>query len=690
MNSLQVEGSHARLVDALKRAESWFVNLSDLRGFEIRESVNENELYAALTQLRTRAASTLINIAMFGAFSSGKSFLVSGMQGHLDVIEAEGSDGLPAEKFIGLLPSSPIPMSACPAQIVPVVGEDDLDCTGQGFMRVRFTDPDEWSNVGNSPIPAMVAAYATVNGDVVNRLAPHRRREVAQVEILISGYKLPAKLYDLPGYGSVITTHDVIIKTAMNDADCFIFVTRANRTLGEEDLDLIHVLYTHCKSWNKRVIWVLTGIDEATNLDHTNMPGWISVIKQNNRYLEDNFQISGQPDRAFIGGGFIGVSPASEARAGMQEEAGNNTLAGRLRKASQMEALRQEIQSLIDREAGPAHIAEIASKARALLGPLAKAASDRLREERIPVDEQSSLLAATQEQIQRVDAALFRMKDDLTRSLETRATRASRSFVGLAAHLHAELDELIHETDLRSPRKANQINNTRFQLIKSWAEQPGGPAELWEEQLKQFAQDIYGWLRKNVNDYGSTSKVPGARFSIDELQFDKTLAARIGTQDLVERAAAVVGVAAPVAATATWIGSTLAAGVIFPPAVAITGAAALVYMGVRLFKIKVLDSLEAMQREWIADLDSTAAAVEEQYKVSLTAKGLAMTDTLAKGLESHRMQLSASIERIKDRIADPEYQMSQEFVDHLEPSVREGEQLMGEFDELRALRAEGM
>jgi hypothetical protein len=75
-----------------------------------------------LRRLRTRAATTLINIAMFGAFSSGKSSLVSGLQGKLEVIESVDRDGAPAEEFVGILPAAPEPANACPAWVVPIAG----------------------------------------------------------------------------------------------------------------------------------------------------------------------------------------------------------------------------------------------------------------------------------------------------------------------------------------------------------------------------------------------------------------------------------------------------------------------------------------------------------------------------------------------------------------------------------------
>src|SRR6266487_6673060 len=107
MPTEKVSELHAQLYDVLARAELWTSALRAVPQLSTASVAASEGLDAELSHLRTRAASALINVAMFGAFSSGKSFLVSGLQGHLEVFQVQGSDGLPAEMFIGLLPSSP-------------------------------------------------------------------------------------------------------------------------------------------------------------------------------------------------------------------------------------------------------------------------------------------------------------------------------------------------------------------------------------------------------------------------------------------------------------------------------------------------------------------------------------------------------------------------------------------------------
>jgi hypothetical protein len=685
MSVTQVSELHDKLRDALERAEIWSAELAAASVFSTT-SVVRDEVGVTLAHLRTRAASTLINVAMFGTFSSGKSFLVSGLQGHLEVVEVP-SDGFVAEKFIGLLPSSPEPTSSCPAQVVPVAEGSGFDTSSAGFLRVLFTDSPEWVDICNSPAPAVLAAYATATGDVSNRLRAHWDRDVAQVEILLSEFMIPAKLDDLPGYGSPINDHDVIINRAIVNADCFIYVTRAVRTLDDKDLSLIGDLYTHCRAWKKRVIWVLTGIDEATQLNHRNEVAWRTILAENNKYLADNFKINGQPDATFIGDGFIAVSPAVEARAAMYKKAGAGANASRQRAPSQMDSLRQVLRTLIEQQSGRKHVADIAVAARDQIAPLANVVSTRLREERLPIEQVTTELKVQEENLRRANTAIDTLRRDLDESVKDRVRRASRPFDKLASHLHSKLDATIRSSDIRGTREANEVQVVRTNVLQEWMEAPGGPAARWDRQLAQFREDLIGQVRSSLADNDSTEQLRSSKlnsFNIEELDLSLQRAKRTTKEDIVQRAALVLGVTVPIAAAGVWVGTALAASVVFPPAAAVAGAITLVYMGAKLVKRRAT-SLELMQQEWIADLDSLAATLKSQFEFSLTTQCLATFDYALGSLEKYRDQLEDSMERLQSRAADPGYQTSHEIVDQLDPLSREGEFITATLSELAAL-----
>jgi hypothetical protein len=160
-------------------------------------------------------------------------------------------------------------------------------------------------------------------------------------------------------------------------------------------------------------------------------------------------------------------------------------------------------------------------------------------------------------------------------------------------------------------------------------------------------------------------------FSIEDLDLSLQRAKRTTREDIVQRAALVLGITVPIAAAGVWVGTALAASVVFPPAAVIAGAVTLVYMGAKLFKRRVT-SLELMQQEWIAELDSLATTVRTQFEVSLGSQCMAMVDYSVDSLGRYRGQLQESMERLQVRLADPGYQMRQEIVDQLDPLSREG------------------
>jgi Dynamin family len=606
---------------------------------------------------------------MFGAFSSGKSFLLSGLQGGLDVIEVDTGEAFKAEKFVGLLPSSPQPTTPCPASVIPVEESGSFDTSGRGYLRVRFADADDWEDIGASPAPAVLAAYAMAEADVSNRLPPHWNREVAEIEILLSDFKLPAKLYDLPGYGSPNPIHDNIVKTAMNEADCFIYVSHASRTLSENDLELIRALYAHCQAWKKRVIWVLTAVDTATQLDHRHVAAWRTVIDRNNAYLKENFTEYGEPDASFFGEGFIPVSPAAEARAALSATAGDMAIANRHLAASKMETLRRILGDLIDQETGLKHIADVAAAALSLVGPWSRAVSERLQAERLPFDELAGLMASQRERLDKVDSAIRHLRGELENGLDSHVKRAIRPFDRLAAHLHAELDATIRSTDVRNTRKANEVQVTKAQVMYRWLSGPDGPAAMWDARRAQYKQDLLNAVQRRLGERDPAGLLPDYQLDVDSLELPSRQQ-RPTRQDIVQRAAVVVGVAAPVAATAGWLAGTIAAGVAFPPAAAVAGAAALVYMGVQVIKGRAT-SLQVMQQEWISGLNDEARHVQEQFRLAIAAQGLNMIDNLEDNLRQYAEQLDEALKSTEERLSAPEHQTRQEAVDEL---VRVGEQ----------------
>lgn len=99
-----------------------------------------DEVVQTIRKLRIRATSSMINVAFLGSFSSGKCFLVGGLQGKLEYAPITDDNGMVSDHYIGLLHSASKATTACPATVVPVDDSAEIDASGRGFLRVKFAD----------------------------------------------------------------------------------------------------------------------------------------------------------------------------------------------------------------------------------------------------------------------------------------------------------------------------------------------------------------------------------------------------------------------------------------------------------------------------------------------------------------------------------------------------------------------
>lgn len=675
-------GAQGQLSGILVQAEDWARGLSELSGIpEISES--GQKCAVELQRLRTHAMSTLIKIAVVGSFSSGKSTLVSALAGKLEVSQVTDVDGNLAERVIGILPIAPGPASACPARVVPVSGGTKVDASGRGFLRVRFVDSPDWEDIAANPDPKLLAAYAASSADRGRRKEEHRQREVAEAEILLSDCEIPAMIYDLPGYGAAEDPYRNSIVDAIYDADCFIYVTRASRPLAKDDLEIINFLQK--TRWRKRVIWVLTGIDDAIQVDADFIPGWHSILREDNDYLAEYFGDSdGGSGVAFIGEGFRGVSPIAEARAKGGGEIGGVAEAGRPvpgRPALCMEDLRQVIREMIEAESGRKHVAEVAREALGTIRPLEEMVSKRWHEER---GDWGEILARDRELLERVDAALAAAPSDLGRILDSRVRRASRLFAELVSHLHDRLEAEIREADLSDERKANRFAAAGTQILRSWAEAPGGPIELEDRQVEEYQKELTEWAWAQIGSADASIFPDGAQFDIRLLDFTITKDRTGPWSDLLKNIAALIGVTTGVTGLATYVAGLAGVVSVFPPAAAVAGVAGLMYLGIAIFgPTRNAVPADKMKNDLISQLNKNMKTLQGQFKDSLGVRGGLMIKSVEKYLEERKSQLDTSIQRIDARIGQPEYRRSRDLAQSLELVKQTGEQLIDDLDGLR-------
>ena len=200
-------------------------------------------------------------------------------------------------------------------------------------------------------------------------------------------------------------------------------------TANAKDLELIRFLYEHHTLTRKRVVWVLTAIDKAMDLNIENEPSWKETLAANNDYLRQNFtHQDGRPDTAFIGPASIPVSPALEAQGRYLISANDEARGHTLIAASYMDDLRMTLKTVIAQGAGQRHLADIAAEASAIIVPRQRVIGGRLNAERLPFKELTAEQEAIEEQLNGLDRIVAETRNHLEALLVQRVRTAARPF----------------------------------------------------------------------------------------------------------------------------------------------------------------------------------------------------------------------------------------------------------------------
>jgi len=663
------------LQQALERSYEWLSQVDALQSQNQRSLLSTEDLESDLRvvqHLRTRASSSLLTLAFLGEFSSGKSFLASGLQKHLHLERLKVRDGL-VDKYVGLLPASPKPTSSCPARVIPV--SMSSDASSAPSLRVRFTDSEDWEDKGIADAPLKVAAYATELPEfMVNRSPADRQRQVAEIEILVPDYVLPTQLYDLPGINSPNRVHDAIVRERMQDADCFVYVARATDTLSESSLELIRTLYQHHKTSGKRVIWVVTAIDLASDLGLNDEPKWKTAAEQNTIYLREFFRTDAdQPDLDFIGQGFIAVSPAWEARSSYVQP-NEADLAAELAAESRMSELRRLLTQIIKSETGPKHAAVVAGEAHVIVQRRRAALLGALATERIPVDSIRGEVEHIKDRVRALDAEVGPLRSRLEENLRRRINEALSAFdeEGLSHQLHDALDNEIGSADLRKEQAMNRIEVRKTQVVKEWLSASGGLLQSWDTAFQAFKENTLSSLREfieGLNLPGSDWKSEAV--SMDRLSLPKPEQTSAETEDLVQKATLLAGTIAPLLGTAAVaIGAAGAAAGAAALAIAVVPVGAAVTLAglyaLLRYRRRVVSVLEVMRKAEIDNLNSVARESKEWFVLNASVVGQMILDRAGEILDDHRHQLTRSLQRLQLRLAEPETMERQDFVAKLE------------------------
>lgn len=453
----------------------------------------------AFQTFRERADSELLSIAFFGAFSSGKSFLISGLNKKIELYEHQGKD-----QYVPLLPTSGRHTSSCPLAVEPLPSSEKED-----KFWVTFEGEEAWEQ----KVPAkgvIIQAYVT---DLPNARAqrlsnPDRARTVLKARLGVASAVMQARLYDMPGFGAIGVNYEDVIRSFIQQADCIVYVAWAVRTLDEKDLELLRDIYNHHKNTGKPVFFVLTQIDLAWDIDYASgRVKWEDILEANNSFLEKNFvKPDGKPDKDFIGKGFTPVSAALEAK-GLNKLLQDPGAAEKLIEESKMRALRDRFNEYLRTTSGPMHLAELISEVQRLLQRLAHDIRLRAAAESTPLDDARKAIKAYKAQRSMLIEGKARLEEEL---LQLGQAAVRRAFAGsdpdnLAALLSERLESKILSSDVLSEEVIHEIETEKSNVVREWL---GGSTRAliprwvksWEAFVSQSTERLENLLEQAATE----------------------------------------------------------------------------------------------------------------------------------------------------------------------------------------------
>jgi hypothetical protein len=658
-----------------------------------------------IIDLHNRATSSMLTVAFTGEMSSGKSFLVNALHGQLRYEVVLNEQNLPTDKFVGLLPSYTEQTSSCPVSVEPVVAQ--AESTPPITLKVRFADSEEWTWIADDPSARTVAAYLTDLPDRVGyRHEHHAGKLVAEAQLLVPAADLPAVLYDLPGLNAPGRHSDLATRKAWNRADCLVYVTSATHTLLDTELELIAELYKHYQAngGRKRMIWVVTAIDTAMDLSDDNVARWKRTVRRNTQYIRDFIRSTGDDNPDFVGIGFLGVSPALEARSRFRGARTAHGSAETDAANSRMDELRSTLHEVIDAGAGAQHLSAVASAALKVIRPTERILGDVLASVRTPHD----LLQSEITSLERLIQQRATMPQELRREFGGRLTSdidrliaTFRARHGLARHLHEQLDSHIAEADLLSPRVAGELDIRTANAVRKWIWAEDGPYAQWTTIVERLADNLRA---RNHELALQSAENPFSYAVLDPDTYESAPRTRVSTghAELTDKAAAVMTAVFPIAGAATATAGTLTAtGVAgqVAGAATIAGMAATTALGLALAPIGVTmavtgfyvwrrrtqqrrTSREAMRAEFIEYLDIEARDAAAWFQENTQSIGTALIEQAAERIDAKINELRLMVARRRERLNAPAVRAERQYIDTLVRMCQQGDHLVTSLEQV--------
>jgi hypothetical protein len=469
---------------------------------------------------------------------------------------------------------------------------------------------------------------------------------------------------------------------------CFVYVTPATHALLDSELELITELYSHYKAslGRKTVFWIVTAIDTAMDLTDDDLPRWRSTVKRNTKYLRDFIQSTGAADPDFVGHGFIGVSPALEARSEFRRQT-DVLAADEDISDSRMDELRRMLQAVIEEGAGLRHLAAVAAEASMVVGRYERPLRDMFASARMPYAQLQEEISELERNIAYLQPLVTQLRHEFGEQLKSDIERIVSSFArrGLDNYLQDELTDYINSANLLSPREVGQLEIRKTRFTREWIARDGGPLEAWEKVLELLDEQLDLRVSEALSrSYSKNESATYEQLDLELLKISRHVRTKAQQDDLAAKATSIMAAVFPMAGAvvagagaATAVGGSAAGG-----AVTLAGITASTALGVALAPVGIgmaaaglyawrrhrqqrKTSLEVMRHEEIDALKDDALEAGKWFTVSTLAIGDDLIERAAEAISRHSDELRAMVLRRTERLNAPESQQRRENIDSL-------------------------
>lgn len=506
----------AQIINALENIVKRYTKVLADDGIRISESIRElND--APFERVRSKMKSQLMNIVVCGEFSSGKSFLISGLINRITWYQTQNkiAMGELRDSYAPFLPASPKETNSCLLTIQPSQISDD-----RSHFEVMFEDTKAWedkseSYQNESDIQRLMLAYVTEFEEYRNgRTTQDLARKVLKARVHIPKMPFPAYVNDLPGIGGIGEENYIeMVQDMVRQADIVIYVASAVKSLTKAELNLLSFVEDVAKINRCPVLFVMSQIDREEH--------YKQVLDTNNNFLKENFSkpLSEQT--------FIPVSPAVEAKAKTKYE--NNKISEASRNEylneSGMPILRQHLEEYLINTSGPLHLREIALRMHHLLENITLHIDSRVNSLSVPIKDAEKRL----QELNQLVTSLINKRESIRYDLEEHAKSVLKQAFSKADSddllllLRNELEPIISnkEKDVLDEKVRHDIEQKKKEIRDKWLYQTNGPEASWSKAFGGYQKQTIILLQSKLEEAIEEAEIKGT--SLAEFIRDKTL-----------------------------------------------------------------------------------------------------------------------------------------------------------------------